>query len=183
MVDITVLADEPYPAAALTVGGLLSIFIAIYGRRDDSYLDELGTFFAFLLGAAMFVMAFFVGTEGTTSLFTLGVIVVLAVTLFLKPLKEIRWSAIAGAVIGGIAAIGASMVLPSEVFGVEEWIILMIVFFVVGAIIHMLFHFLEDLLAMATMVLSWKPVMVLTGLVALAEGIALFLDSSLASFL
>jgi len=181
VVDLSLLADEPYPAVALIVGGLLSIFVAFYGRRDASHLDELGTFFAFILGVVMGIMAFFVATEETVNWFTLAVIVILAVTLFLKPMKELPWAGVAGLIGGAAAAYGASLVLPSTVFGVEEWIILVVVFFIVGTIVHVLFHFMEDVLTIARMVLDWKPAMVLVGLVATAEGVMLYLDSSLIS--
>lgn len=183
VVDLSLLADEPYPAIALIIGGLLSIFVAIYGRRDDSHLDELGTFFAFILGIVMGIMAFFVATEETVNWFTLAVIIILAVTLFLKPMKELPWAGVAGLIGGAAAAYGASLVLPSTVFGVEEWIILVVVFFIVGTIVHVLFHFVEDMLTIARMVLDWKPAMVIVGLLAIVEGVMLYLDSSLISFL
>ena len=66
-------------------------------------------------------------------------------------------------------------------FGVAEWIILIIIFLVVGAIVHTIFHFLEDVLAIASMVLEWKPVMIIIGLVSLIEGILLFAGTSIAS--
>jgi hypothetical protein len=181
VVDLTVLAQEPYPAAALIVGGLLSVFIAIYGRRDDSYLDEVGTFFAFILGGVMLVMAYFVGTEEAAGWFTLVVMVVLALGLFLKPLKEIPWSALLGAIAGGAAALAASFILPAEVFGVQEWIVLVVIFVIVGGIVHVLFHFIEDLFTLATLVVSWKPTMIIVGLVAIVEGALILMDSSLAS--
>jgi len=183
VVDLTVLANEPYPALALIIGGLLSIFVAVYGRRDDSYLDELGTFFAFALGIAMGVMAYFIATEETADWFTLAIIIVLAVTLFLKPMKQLPWAGVAGLAAGAIAVYFANVYLPSTVLGVEKWIVLVVIFFIVGAIVHVLFHFLEDVLTIARMVLDWKPVMVVVGLVAIAEGVMLYLDSSLASFL
>ena len=181
MVDLGILAGEPLPALALIIGGMLSIAIALYGQREDSYWDEVGTVFAFILGAAMFVMAFALWNEDAASNFTLGVIIVLALTLFLKPLRQIPWAGIIGAVIGGIAAFAASLFLPSTVFGIDEWIILVIIFLVVGVIVHTLFHFLEDVLAVASMVLEWKPVMILVGLVSLVEGILLFAGTSIAS--
>jgi hypothetical protein len=183
MVDLAFLADEPVPAAALVVGGLLSLFIAIYGRRDDSYLDEVGTFLAFLLGGAMLVMAYAVWAEDALGWFSLVLIIVLALTLFLKPLKEIPWSALLGVIAGGLAAFGASLLLPSEVLGVQEWIVLLIIFIVVGAIVHGIFHFLEDVLTIATLVVGWTPTMVLVGLVAVAEGVLLLMDRSISTLL
>lgn len=182
MVDLAVLADEPIPALALIVGGALSIAIALYGHRDDSHWDEVGTFFAFILGAAMLVMAFFAGTEGTVDWLTLLLIIVLALTLFLKPMREIPWAGVLGAVVGAAAAGAASFVLPSQVFGVDEWIVLVVIFLIVGAIVHMLFHFLEDVLTIARMVLDWKPTMVIIGLVTIAEGTLILMGKSLLSF-
>lgn len=183
MVDLSLLADDPIPAAALIVGGLLSIAVAIYGHRDDSYWDEVGTFFAFVLGATMIVMAVAVAMEETVNWLTLLIIVILALTLFLKPLRQIPWAGVLGAVVGGAAAVAASFVLPSTVFGIEEWIVLVIIFFVVGAIIHGLFHFLEDVLTIARMVLDWKPTMVIVGLVSTAEGVLILTGRSILSFI
>ncbi len=182
VVDLSILAEDPYPAIALLVGGLLSMFIAFYGRRDDSHLDELGTFFAFILGIVMGVMAFFVATEETVNWFTLAVIVVLAVTLFLKPMKEIPWAGVMGMIAGAAVAYLASLYLPDTVFGIDEWIVLAVIFIVVGAIVHMIFHFIEDVLTIARMVLDWRPAMVIVGAIAIVEGgLLLFLDTSLYS--
>lgn len=182
VVDLSILAEDPYPAVALLVGGLLSMFIAFYGRRDDSHLDEVGTFFAFILGIVMGVMAFFVATEETVNWFTLAVIVVLAVTLFLKPMKEIPWAGVMGMIAGAAVAYLASLYLPDTVFGIDEWIVLAVIFIVVGAIVHMIFHFIEDVLTIARMVLDWRPAMVIVGAVAIVEGgLLLFFDTSLYS--
>ena len=183
VVDLAFLAEDPIPSSALVVGGLLSIAIAIYGVREDSYWDEVGTFFAFLLGAAMFVLAFAAWAEEAVNWLTLLITIILALTLFLKPMREIPWAAIIGALVGGAVAVFASFFLPSEVFGVEEWIVLVIIFFIVGTITHVFFHFIEDLLLVARMVLNWRPTMVIVGLVAIAEGILLLMDSSILSYI
>ena len=182
MVDLSFLADDPVPAAALIVGGFLSMAVAVYGHRDDSYWDEVGTFFAFILGAAMIVMAIAVAMEETVNWLTLLIIVLLALTLFLKPMREIPWAGVLGALVGGAAAVAASFMLPSTVFGIDEWIILVAIFLIVGAIVHSLFHFLEDVLTIARMVLDWKPTMVIVGLVSVAEGALILLDRSILSF-
>jgi hypothetical protein len=184
VVDLSAIAADPYPAVALVIGGLLSLFIAVYGKRDDSHLDELGTFFAFVLGIVMGTMAFFIAMEESVEdWFTLAVVIVLAVTLFLRPMKELPWAGLAGLIAGIVAVYFASMFLPDKVFGVEEWIILLVIFFIVGAIVHVLFHFMEDVLTIARMVLDWGPVMVIVGIIAIVEGaMLLLLDRSLLSF-
>lgn len=182
MVDLAFLADDPVPSLALIVGGLLSIAIAIYGHREDSYWDEVGTIFAFLLGSVMFVIAFVAWSEDAVNWLTLLITVILALTLFLKPMREIPWAAVMGALVGGAVAGVSSFVLPSEVFGIEEWIILVVIFLIVGSITHVFFHFIEDLLAIARMVLDWKPTMIIVGLVSIAEGILILMDQSILSY-
>ncbi len=179
MVDLSIIASEPYPSIALIVGGLLSIFVALYGRRDDSHIDELGTFFAFIVGVVMGVMAFFIALDGTLHWFSLVVFIVLAVTLFLKPLKQLPWAGLVGLAAGAIAVFIASSFITGPVFGVERWIVLVVIFFIVGVIVHMLFHFVEDVLTIARMVLDWKPVMILVGLIAIVEGVLLLMHKSL----
>lgn len=167
----------------LIVGGLLAIFVAAYGRRDDSHIDELGTFFAFILGAGMLAMAAIVAMEGSLGWFSLLVIILLAVTLFLKPMKEIPWAGIVGMIAGAVAVFFADSFLSETVFGVDKWIVLVVIFIVVGAIVHMLFHFIEDVLTIARMVLDWGPVMILVGLVAIAEGVLILMDRSIITLL
>jgi len=51
----------------------------------------------------------------------------------------------------------------------------------VGAIARTIFHFLEDLPAIVSMLLEWKSVMNVIGLVALVEGILLVAGSPIAA--
>jgi hypothetical protein len=184
VVDLSFLASDPYPQTSLVVGGLLAVFLAVYGRRDDSHIDELGTVIAFVLGIGMLVMAVVILLEEALGWFSVITMVLLASCLFLRPLKDIPWAGIFGLLAGAGAAYLASTLIQGELFGIEEWMVLVGVFFVVGAIVHIMTHFLEDLLAISTMVLSWKVSMVIVGLVAIAEGIFLFLeDESIISLL
>lgn len=178
MVDLSFLADDPYPQLSLVVGGLLAVFLAFYGRRDDSYIDEVGTVVAFALGIGMLVMAVVILLEDALGWFSVVVMVLLSSCLFLKPFKDIPWAGVFGLLAGAAAAYLASTVIQGEVFGIEEWKVLVAVFFVVGAIVHLMTHFLEDLLAISTMVLSWKASMVVVGLVAIAEGVLLYLEDT-----
>ena len=175
MVDLSALADDPFPAIALVVGGILAAFVAVYGKQDDSYLDEIATYVGFVLGVVMIIMAVFVAIEETISWVALAIMLLLAVTLFLKPLKDIPWAGIAGIIAGAAAAFGASVLLPASlVTGENRWIVLGVIFLVVGFIVHLLFHFIEDILKIARMVLAWRPVTLVVGVVALIQGVLLF---------
>lgn len=164
-------------------GGLLALFLAVYGRRDDSYIDEIGTAAAFALGIFMLVMAAAIIMEEALGWFSIVLMLLLATCLFLKPMREIPWAGVFGLIAGAVATYFASTMIQDELFGIEEWKILVAVFFVVGAIVHLMTHFIEDLLTISTMVLSWRLSMALVGLAAIAEGIFLILlDESLVSF-
>lgn len=182
--DLSVLADDPFPALALVGGGLLSSFIALYGNREDSHLDELATYSGFLIGIVILVMAVSVALAETVTWFSLAMMILLAMTLFLKPMKDIPWAGVVGLIAGALAAYGASVFLPASlVSGENRWIALAVVFLIVGAIVHMIFHFVEDVLKITRMILDWRPIMVLVGLVAVVEGVALLAGSSLVSLL
>jgi len=184
VVDLSFLTAEPYPALSLVVGGLLALFLAVYGRRDDSYIDEIGTVLAFILGAFMLVMAVVVMLEGALGWLSQVILLLLATCMFLKPFKTIPWSGVFGMAAGAAAAYLVSTVVQGELFGLEEWKVLVLVFFVVGAVVHLLTHFIGSMLALSTMVLSWKASIVIVGLVAIVEGALLLLkDESLLSFL
>lgn len=176
MVDLSFLAADSYPELSLVIGGVLAVFVAIYGRRDDSYIDEVGTFFAFILGIFLVVMAIVVLMEEALGWFSVVVMLLLAACLFLKPLKQVPWAGVFGIVAGAVAAYLASTVIQGELFGVEEWKVLVAVFFVVGAVVHLMTHFIEDVLTISTMVLSWKLSMVTVGALAIVEGILLFVE-------
>ncbi len=180
MVDLSVLVGDPIPAVTLVVGGILAAFAAVYGKHDDSYLDELATYVGFVLGIVMMVMAVLVAIAETVTWFSLVVMLLLAVTLFLKPLKDIPWAGIAGIIAGSLAAYGASVFLPlSIVSGENRWIALAVVFLIVGVIVHVIFGFLEDILKIARMILAWRPITLIVGVLALIQGVLMLLGSSL----
>lgn len=184
MVDLSPLASDPYPGLSLLVGGAIAIFVAVYGRRDDSYLDEVGTFVAFILGIAIAAVCIAVVMEDAHERFSMAVLALLALCLFLKPLKGLPWSGIFGLVAGTAAAFVSSMLLPSEMFGIEEWKVLLAIFLIIGGIVWLLTRFIQGVLAISSTVVSWKVSIVVIGVVAIAEGVALIAtDSSIASFL
>jgi hypothetical protein len=184
MVDFSVVGGDPYPAIALIVGGVMAIFVAVYGRREDSFIDEIGTILAFIIGIGVAVVCVAAVLWGSSEQFTLAVMALLALCLFLRPLKGIPWSGVFGLLAGVAAAYVASVLLPSEVLGVEEWKVLLLIFFVVGGIVHFLTRFLEDVMAISSTVASWGVTMVLIGLVAVVEGVVILLEGvTLLSFL
>ena len=184
MVDLSPLAAEPYPGMSLVVGGVIAVFVAILGRREDSLLDEAGTVVAFILGIAIAVVCAAVVIEGVLGRFSIAVLVLLAMCLFMKPLRGIPWSVIFGLTAGTAAGYVASVLLPSEVLGVEAWKIALLVFIIVGGIVWLMTRIIEGMWSISSTVVSWRPSVIAIGIVAVAEGASLLIEgSSLASFL
>lgn len=182
--DLSMLADQSVAVTSLIVGGGLSILLAIYGRRDDSYWDEIGTFFAFVIGIAMLAIAVASISQKTLGWFSIVLMILLASGLFLKPLKDIPLAAIAGVVCASAVAIACWFFLPDTVLGYEKWLVVTVLFFVVGAFVHITLHLAGSALLMSAKVVSWKPVMILVALLSVAEGAAIaLLDESLFSLL
>ncbi len=158
---------------------MIAVFIAVYGKRDDTHIDELATYSGFVLGSVMIVMAIFVAYYETVNWFSLVMLILVALTLALRPLKDVPLAAIIGLIAGAVATFAASVFLSSPVLGVEEWKILVIIFAVVSFIVWLVFRFVEDVLKLTRMILNWKPIMVAVGLIATVEGVLVLLDSSL----
>ena len=184
MVDISSLAAEPYPGTSLVVGGVIAILVAALGRREDSLMDEAGTVVAFVLGIVIAVVCAAVVIEGSLGRFSVAVLALLAMCLFMKPLRGIPWSVIFGLAAGTAAGYVASVLLQSEVMGVEEWKIVLLVFFIVGGVVWLMTRIIEGLLSISSTVVSWRPSVIVIGIIAVAEGAALLIEgSSLASLL
>ena len=184
MADLSTLATEPYPGISLVIGGAIAVLVAIIGRKDDSLLDEAGTIVAFILGIAVAVVCAAVAIEATLGLFSMAVLALLALCLFMKPLRGIPWSVIFGLAAGATAAYIASLLLPSEVLGVEEWKLVLLVFFVTGGIVWLMTRIIESLLSVSSTVVSWRPSIIVIGAVAIVEGMFLLIQgASLTSFM
>ncbi len=182
--DLSMLAEQSVAVTSLIVGGVLSILLAIYGRRDDSYWDEIGTFFAFVIGIAMLAIAVAAISQETLGWFSVVLMILLASGLFLKPLKDIPMAAIAGVICASAAAIAGWLFLPETILGYEKWVVVAVLFFVVGAFVHITLHLAGSALLMSAKVVSWKPVMIIVALLSIAEGATIaLLDQSLFSLL
>ncbi len=174
--DLSSLAESPYPEASLVVGGLIALSLGIYGKRDDSVLDEIGTVVAFAVGIVLLVVFAAVMIEDALGPLSLAAMFLLAICLFMRPLRGVSWSTLAGLAIASVVTYAASLVLPSEVFGVEEWKILAALFLVVGMFVYVSTRFFEWLVKLSTSVLSWRASVSLIGAIALAEGLYLAVE-------
>ena len=189
--DFTQLAN--YTPYFLMLGGLIEaswLLQRLVGLKSSEEESEGGA------EKAMAVLGFFVGvlllvTGGVVwwkqawDLGTRLLLLVAGLALFLKPLKDVPWAALVALAVGAlcVAAVYLFLPLPEAVLGVSSTWIYLVIFLVPALFAYLLFKFVEDVLKLIAMILSFKPVATVIGLTCIIQGILLLLNSSLFTIL
>ena len=191
--DLTFLVD--YAPYILILGGIVAISwllerlvkaVPVAGE-PTSWLIKITSFFGFFVGILLIVTAAVAwSTEAPqVDTGTQYLLIVAGLALFLKPMKDIPWAALLGLGVGGLCA-GFVLLfypLPETVYGISSTWIYLLIFFIPAVFVYMVFKFIEDVLKLIGMVLTFKPVTLALGLVCIAQGILLLLNTSLFTML
>ncbi len=183
-----------YVPHILIVGGVVAIswFIEKLVRpvpvvgKPASILIKIVSFFGFFVGMLLIVTAGVTwSTQAQVDHYTLYLLIIAGLALFLRPIKDIPWAALLGLIIGGLAVgiVYFFFPLPETVFGIASTWIYLAIFLIPAVIIYMVFKFIEDLLKLIGMILGSKPVTFILGLVCIAQGVLLLLNMDLFSLL
>jgi len=145
--------------------------------QPTSWLVKLTSVFGFLIGILLIVTASAAWSMEASQVDT-GTQYLLLITglaLFLKPIKDIPWAALLGLVVGGLCAgfVYLFYPLPETVYGISSTWIYLVIFFIPALLVYMLFKFIEDVLRLIAMVLTFKPVALALGLICILQGILL----------
>jgi len=91
-------------ALALVLGGLLAVFTALYGKKEDSILDTLLMIVGFFFGAFLVFLGIeaAVLTPRPVASIAIAVTLALGFAMFLKPLRKIPFSMIVSLIAGGV---------------------------------------------------------------------------------
>jgi hypothetical protein len=127
----------------------------------------------FLVGIVALVLVYLLFSSGKYDLFTLGILAVAGVMLFLRPIKSVRWAALVALAVGLLASYYAY-----NVFQVSTTV-LIIVFVAATLLLYLLFKFAEDLLGIIGAILSFPPIAVIIGLACVVQAILILLGQSL----
>ena len=169
------LATASYVQWALIVGGLIAILSGIIGRNKKSIIDEVVMFFGFIIGILLLAMGILTITESATHA-TPGVatlmLIILGVAMFFRPLKKVPFAG----VIGFIGALFVAIALYNMAVS-NTWII--IVFLVVFVILWLIFKVIFGVVKIAAAILTFRPVLMIIGVIALIEGVLFMMGSSL----
>ena len=151
--------------------------------EPTSWLMKIASLFGFFVGILLIVTAAVAWSTNASQVDTgtQYLMIVAGLALFLKPMKDIPWAALLGLAVGGLCAgfVFLFYPLPETVYGISSTWIYLLIFFVPAVFVYMIFKFIEDVLRLVGMILTFKPVTLALGLICIAQGILLFLETSL----
>jgi hypothetical protein len=187
--DLTFLVD--YTPHILILGGVVASSwllerlvkpVPVAGE-PTSWLMKIASLFGFFVGILLIVTAAVAWSTNASQVDTgtQYLMIVAGLALFLKPMKDIPWAALLGLAVGGLCAgfVFLFYPLPETVYGISSTWIYLLIFFVPAVFVYMIFKFIEDVLRLIGMILTFKPVTLALGLICIAQGILLFFETSL----
>ena len=187
--DLTFLVD--YTPYILILGGIIAISwllerlvkpVPVVGE-PASGLMKITSLFGFFVGILLIVTAAVAWSMEASEVDTgtQYLLIVAGLALFLKPLKDIPWAALMGLVVGGscVGFVFFFYPLPEAVYDISSTWIYLLIFLIPALLAYLLFKFIEDVLRLIGMILTFKPVALAIGLICIAQGILLLLNTSL----
>jgi hypothetical protein len=183
-----------YTSYILILGGFVAIswFIEKLVRpvpvvgKSVTILTKIISFFGFLVGILLIVTAGVAwSTQAQVDNYTIYLLIIAGLALFLRPIKDIPWAALLGLIVGGLAVgiVYFFFPLPETIVGISATWIYLAIFLIPAVFVYMVFKFIEDLLKLIGMILSSKPVTFIVGLVCIVQGVLLLLNMNLFAIL
>jgi len=169
----TLLSYIPY---ILIVSGTCSLSW-LFGRISRS-LGSVVSFIGFLAGIVALATAALSFLKGVSGIVTLALLVAVGLSLFLRPLKNVRWAALIGLACGIIV-----LYYANAYFGQLGTAVMLVIFIVVALPVYLMFKFAEDILHSVGSLLSYPAVAVPIGFLCLAQGTLLLIGGDLLQFI
>ena len=178
----------------LILGGVVAVSwfvekivgVMLDGERLMIWLLKGMSYFGFLVGILLMATAAVAWSQPVG--WDLGTKILLLVTglaLFLKPVKDFPVAALIALTVG--CACAAYVILfvpmPETVLGISiRWVYLTI-FLIPALITYVLFKFVEDVLRLIRIILTFEPVALILGSVCIANGVLMLFGTSLLAIL
>jgi hypothetical protein len=191
--DLTFLVN--YAPYLLILGGIIAISwllerlmrpVPVVGE-PASGLMKVVSLFGFLVGILLIVTATAAWSTKATQVDTgtQYLLIIAGLALFLKPITDFPWAALVGLTVGGLCAgfVFLFYPLPEKVYGISSIWIYILIFLIPALFVYMLFKFIEDVLKLIGIILTFKPVTLVLGLICIVQGILLLLKTSLFTIL
>ena len=191
--DLTFLVD--YTPYILILGGIIAVSwllerlvkpVPVVGEPTSGFMKII-SLFGFFVGILLIVTAAVAWSTKAAQVDTgtQYLLIVAGLALFLKPMKDIPWAALLGLAVGGLCAgfVYLFYPLPETVYGISSTWVYLLIFFIPALLVYMVFKFVEDVLKLIGMILTFKPLTLALGLICIAQGILLLLNKSLFAIL
>jgi len=131
----------------------------------------------FVVGVAALALVYILFSRGRHDPFTLGILTVAGLMLFLRPVKNIRWAALVALILGAGASYYAYFAFQVTTT------VLIIVFVAATLLLYLLFKFAEDLIGTVGAILSFPPIAIVIGTVCVVQAILMLIGQSLVAFI
>ena len=159
----------------LLVAGFTCLAPLFRGRLKP--ISHILVALGFLMGILALVLVYLLFTSGHYDPFTLGILVVAGLMLFLRPIKNVRWAALVALAVGLLASYYASSTYQVSTT------VLIIIFVAATLLLYLLFKFAEDLLGAIGSILSFPPIAVIIGVACIVQAILILMGISLMGYI
>jgi len=162
------------PIVLLAVG---FVCLAPLFRGSLKLLSRVLVVVGFFLGVLALVLVYVVFSSGHYDVFTLVILGVAGLMLFLRPVRGVRWAALVALAVGLLASYYAY-----TTFQVTTTV-LIIVFVAATLLLYLLFKFAEDLLGSIGGILSFAPIAIIIGIACILQAILVLMGTSLIGYI
>jgi len=159
----------------LLVAGFTCLAPLFRGRLKP--ISHILVALGFLMGILALVLVYLLFTSGHYDPFTLGILVVAGLMLFLRPIKNVRWAALVALAVGLLASYYASSTYQVSTT------VLIIIFVAATLLLYLLFKFAEDLLGAIGSILSFPLIAVIIGVACIVQAILILMGISLMGYI
>jgi len=174
---------SPTPEIALLVGGILAVIIGILGRNDRTHIDEVTLALAFLIGIFMIILGILEIAYGSLPLSAVLILGILGLSLFSRVFKRIKWAFILSVVIAGIIGLLLHYVATTLSLDFLSGTVILIICVVIFFILFLVLKAIETTTRFLGAVISFRPIILIGGLLAILEAALLFMDTSISGLL
>ena len=162
------------PIVLLAVG---FVCLAPLFRGSLKLLSRVLVVVGFFLGVLALVLVYVVFSSGHYDVFTLVILGVAGLMLFLRPVRGVRWAALVALAVGLLASYYAYTTFQVTM------IVLIIVFVAATLLLYLLFKFAEDLLGSIGGILSFAPIAIIIGIACILQAILVLMGTSLIGYI
>jgi hypothetical protein len=182
----------------LLIGGFFAGFYFIYrffkGKPEEGEktptLLRLMTYLGVIVGVMLLgggIDAWYYKDTFGYHTFTCILAVIVGIALILRPIRSVPWAAIAGIIVGSIVVFFTAsylqfiVAIPADLFGIDPYWILIILFVIILLLVYLAFKMIEDIGKILGYLLSARPTSLAIMILCAIEAILAFMGTSLIS--